>query len=66
MTERQVRTALKRIGRRREKLAESQDQLRADTVEGLNMAKGVISTSEAARLVGLNRSTVYEVYRKKD
>lgn len=63
MTPGQIRQKLKRLGTRREKVQRQSDQLQRDTIEALKLADGVISTTEAAKLIGLSRSTVYEVYR---
>lgn len=63
MTEAQVRKNLDILGERRTALREARAALQADTMAGLESAVGVIPMTEAAERVGLNRSTVYEVYR---
>ena len=63
MTPARIRQKLKRLGVRRERSQRDAQVLHRDTIEGLELAEGVISTTEAANLVGLSRSTVYEVYR---
>lgn len=51
------------MGVKRERIQREADALQRDTIEALKMAEGVIATTEAAKLIGLSRSTVYEVYR---
>lgn len=63
MTPPQIRRKLRNIGQRRKRLRGEEEKLHRDTIKGLELALGVIPTTEAAELVGLNRSTVYEVYR---
>lgn len=63
MSPSQIRRKLDGIGKRRTKLRADEDKLYKDTISVLELAKGVIPTTEAADRVGLNRSTVYEVYR---
>ena len=62
-SEAQVRQALRRLGVRRDRLRKEEKALHKDTKAALKQANGVIPVSEAAELLGLNRSTVYEVYR---
>lgn len=63
MSPAQIRQKLRRVGARRQRVQVQADELQRDTIEALKLADGVISTTEAAKLVGLSRSTVYEVYR---
>ena len=63
VTPSQIRRRLKRVGSKRERVQRAMDDLQRDTIEALELAEGVISTTEAAKLIGLSRSTVYEVYR---
>lgn len=62
MSEKQLRQRLRQIGRRRKAQQIKERQLQDDTNRMLQQARGVIPTTEAAELVGLTRSTVYEVY----
>lgn len=62
----QIRAELDAIGDRRQALGGQEDDLRKDTREALRKAKGVVPRAEAARRVGLNRSTVYELYLGED
>lgn len=62
-SEAKVRQKLRQIGTRRGRMDSQRKSLHEDTIKALKDAKGVIPTTEAAELVGLNRSTVYEVYR---
>lgn len=63
MTPSQIRRRLKRVGSKRARLQRQSEALQRDTIEALELADGVIPTTEAADLIGLSRSTVYEVYR---
>jgi DNA invertase Pin-like site-specific DNA recombinase len=62
-SEAKVRQELRRLGSRRQRQRDAEEKLHADTVKALKDAEGVVPTTEAAELIGLNRSTVYEVYR---
>lgn len=62
MTEKQLRHALRLVGRRRKAQQIKDRKLQEDTTALLQKARGKIPTTEAAQLVGLTRSTVYEVY----
>src|SRR3954449_5565086 len=55
-------TLLEAIGNRRRTLREQEGALRTDTREALKATRGHVSRAEAARLTGLNRSTIYELY----
>lgn len=57
-----VRDILDEIGRRRRELNEQEETLRDATRAALRQSQGIIPRAEAARRVGLNRSTVYELY----
>src|SRR3954462_9017196 len=50
------------IGERRRALKEQEGALRTDTKLALRASFGHVSRAEAARLTGLNRSTIYELY----
>jgi hypothetical protein len=62
MTDNQLRQRLRQIGKRRQRQRDADAKLQADTRILLRQARDRIPTSEAAALVGLTRSTVYEVY----
>lgn len=50
------------IGRRRARLKAREAELAKDTEEALTAARGIVPTTEAADLVGLHRTTVYQQY----
>lgn len=58
------RAELAEIGERRKGLAAREKELQQDTKRVLRLATrvGGVPVAEAARLAGLNRSTVYELY----
>lgn len=60
-----VRAELRRIGTRRERLAEQERKLARDTRKALRQAKGRVPMDEASELAGISRSTAYDVYLKK-
>lgn len=62
MTREEARKALDDIGRRRRTLEGKEEDLRTDTKQALRATKGLVSRAEAARRIGLNRSTLYELY----
>lgn len=59
-----LRERLTAVGTKREGLEAQEGELRDETTQILNEARAsrLVPMSEAARLVGLNRSTVYELY----
>lgn len=62
-TVRRAREALRKVGSRRGRLNKQTDSLRRDTKRALVRAKKAsIPVTEAATLVGVSRSTAYEVY----
>lgn len=62
MTDAQLRQKLRQLGKRRQRQRDADHKLQQDTRLLLRVARDRIPTSEAAALVGLTRSTVYEVY----
>lgn len=58
----QIRRQLKSLGQRRQANKTKASMLQDETAEALRSARGVIPVSEAAKLLGITRSTVYEVY----
>lgn len=66
MTPAEARRKLRNIGKRRKRHDAAGDKLATDTAKVLAETRGIVSTSEAARLVKLNRSTVYQVYRPNE
>lgn len=57
-----LRIRLDALGRERAELNEQEMQLSEDISAVLKDAKGVIPKSEAARRLGLHRTTLYRVY----
>lgn len=58
----EIERELAAIGERRAAQKAEEKSLRDDTRAALRKAQGVIPTARAAKLAGLNRSTVYELY----
>lgn len=65
VTAKEARKRLKAVGRKRDSHRKAATRIQRETADALESAKGVVSITEAAELVGLNRSTVYEVYGKR-
>lgn len=61
----QLRKHLAAIGARRKMQNTDIEELSRETTEALRRAKGRLPTTEVARLVGLERTTLYRVYREK-
>jgi DNA invertase Pin-like site-specific DNA recombinase len=65
--EKAARTAARRrldsLGRRRKRLRDAEEKLQEDTAKAMRETAGVVPVADAARRLGLNRSTVYEVYK---
>lgn len=59
----EARRKLDSVGRRRERHRQADEKLQEDTAKVVKETEGVVSTSEQARRLKLNRSTVYEVYK---
>lgn len=58
----EIRARLKKLGARRVKQQADDERLAADVQEALDAAYGKVPVAEAARLLGLHRTTVYRVY----
>lgn len=59
----EVRRRLRALGKRREKLRKLEEELAEDTIELLPAVKvSRVSMEEAAKRLGLNRTTLYQVY----
>lgn len=61
-TRARARRELSAIGARRRALDGQKEGLQGDTERVLKRWRGTVPLAEAARLVGLNRSTIYELY----
>jgi DNA-binding phage protein len=57
-----LRDELQEIGRRRDDLSTDQAKLARDTRLALRRARGRLPVTEMARLVGLERSSLYRTY----
>lgn len=57
-----VRADLAEIGERRVQVTAAVTQLAVDTQTAINKARGVIAMTEVARLVGLERTSMYHTY----
>lgn len=58
----EIRAELAKLGRRRVKLHRDEEELSDDVRDALERAYGTVPVAEAARLLGLHRTTVYRVY----
>jgi DNA invertase Pin-like site-specific DNA recombinase len=58
----EARNKLRAVGRKRKRLKAQEAELAKATGEALTAARGIVSTKEAADLVGLHRTTVYQQY----
>lgn len=58
-----IRSILAELGRRRIKLRGGEDALAEETKKAIKRAIGVLPMTEVAELVGLDRTTLYKVYR---
>lgn len=61
-----VREELRLLGERRARHDEDTVSLAADITAALVRAQGVVSRAEAARLIGIHRTTLYRVYLPHD
>lgn len=59
----EIRSELRRLGSRRATQEKREAELSDDIEAALRRAYGVVSISEAARLLGLHRTSIYRVYR---
>lgn len=62
MTESEAKAKLRSLGARRRNQQKRDRQLFEDTREALTEVRGTVSMSAAAGLLGLERSTIYQVY----
>lgn len=58
-----IRRELDSLGRRRRALDARDEELSREVTDALRRAYGHIPVSEAARRLGVHRTTVYRVYR---
>jgi len=58
-----IRAILAELGRRRERLRGGEEVLADETKKAIKRAIGVLPMTEVADLVGLDRTTLYKVYR---
>lgn len=57
-----IREELRQLGERRARHDEDSASLAADITAALIRAQGVVPRAEAARLIGIHRTTLYRVY----
>lgn len=57
-----IRDKLDRLGRERAEVTERDIELHDDIARALREAKGQVSKTEAARRLGVHRTTLYRVY----
>lgn len=57
-----IRADLKELGKRRKALDKDTLKLSNDVERALKRAQGEVSVTEAAKLLGMHRTTVYRVY----
>lgn len=62
---RDIREELRLLGQERERLVAQETDLAPRIEDALERAQGEVSVSEAARLLGLHRTTLYRVYRPR-
>lgn len=55
----------KRLGERRERLQQANDELAQEIREALQATEGVISKTLAAELLGVDRTLLYKTYLKE-
>lgn len=61
-TDDDVRERLRSLGERRARLTEDESSLAVEISDALRDAEGLIPRAEAARLIGVHRTTLYRVY----
>lgn len=66
MASKDIRVELAELGERRRRRAEDDADLAKDVERTLRRAYGKVPVAEAARLVGIHRTTVYRVYHPHD
>ena len=57
-----IRDELKKLGNARKKLGRDEGRLAEDVTAALKRSRGQVPIAEAARLLGMHRTTVYRVY----
>lgn len=62
VSEDKVRAELTEIGERRVQVTAAVTQLAVDTQSAINRARGVLAMTEIARLVKLERTSMYHTY----
>jgi DNA invertase Pin-like site-specific DNA recombinase len=65
MTEQQAIRKLSKLGERRAKIAQEQDQLADDIRQAIIDCDPYVNRSYAAALLGIERSTLYRVYLRQ-
>lgn len=60
-----LRKRLRELGQRRKTNETADEALAKEIREALDAAEGVVSTTEAANLLGIHRTTLYRVYRHR-
>lgn len=63
---REGEAVLRRLGARRARYEEEGEALKAAIVKALSDTQGAVSRERAAELLGLHRSTLYELYMPRD
>lgn len=68
MSEEQARDRLRRLGKRRRRLNGQRERLAEETKREIaaTVGRGRVSPTEAAKLTGVHRSTVYEALKASD
>lgn len=56
-----ARRTLQALGRRRRQLKRDEEKWREDAAKALRGADGLIQKTEAAEILGIDRTTVYEI-----
>lgn len=60
----QLRAYLTDLGKRRKRHNQDKGRLADETTRAVKLAEGRIPTTELADLIGLERTTIYRVYRE--
>lgn len=56
-----ARKALRDLGRQRKQMRRDEEKWRKDTAKALKSADGLVPKTEAAKILGVDRTTVYEI-----
>lgn len=62
VTEAEAVRRFRRLGARRQRLQQANDELAQEIREALSASEGVISKVDAARLLGVDRTLLYKTY----